>query len=215
MGGGATRPSAAAPAPRARATAADRRVAARKARESQARRARIASASTALDEITSGLLSKGRAGPAARASASGVGEGPPHLARVATSRLFVGKVESTVPCPVTFYADRAEYDFLYPRRGKVVHMVMRFGDMRRVWASSPDDRMPPADERCGKGSTWLAFDVAGPLEQFAGDLEARASGRGITGRVLLAFPTPSALLEVQEKVVSRAHALRRLWRRRG
>lgn len=219
---------AALPAPRRRtrprpptiADAADARVRAREAAQSQARRGRIAAASAALDSITTGLMGG--------STSAGV---PPRaaqrpLARLASSALWVGRVRASVPSAVVAFPDRLEFDFLYPRRGASVRMCMRFADMTSLAVGGRGPAFPAAaagsgrsrarlanDPRASSGTAWLAFSVAGGLRHFAGDSQAEHPPPGAAGRVLVELGVLAALGVIESDVLPRAPGLRRLWPR--
>jgi len=164
-----------------------------------ARRSRIAEASAALDGITTSLLDKG-----------GRDDGfSSPLTRTASSALWVGSVRSSVPSSVSVFADRFEFEFLYPRRGKSVRMVMRFSDMTGMERGGP--RSGRRDSRAAAGAAWLAFSVRGALDQFSGDGEAASGPSGARGRVMIEFGVGSALGVIAADVVPRAPGLARLW----
>jgi hypothetical protein len=131
------------------------------------------------------------------------------LVRLPSSALFVGGVKATVASATQWFADRIEYDFLYPVRGKCVKMVMRFGDMRALAASRGSGGR--SDVRAARGSAWVSFDVVSSLEQFAGDASAERGPSGSAYRCLIEFATPSAFGLIRDCVLPRSPALSAKW----
>lgn len=130
---------------------------------------------------------------------------PAAVARIPTAALWVARLRSPSPSPLHVFADRLEFDFAHPHDARLIHMVMRFGDMTcaHLAITSTDARAERAPS--------LAFAVRGAMEQFGSDYTARGPWGDLA--ILLVLPTRAALTQLQTVAAAEVPALASLLRR--
>jgi hypothetical protein len=87
------------------------------------------------------------------------------LFQMTTNKMVVGRLESKLPCPVTFYQDHCRYLFQHPFERKEIQMVMYYKDMQQVQLSVQEKS--------------LRFRIDHALEHFGQDYQAKNLQHGI------------------------------------